>query len=253
MGIEPMLLDEINLQETKQDRYKGWVWQEKHNGVRAIVHVKDGKITAIRNRNNVPILYLYPELKEATLPFKVAVLDGEIVVMQDNKSVFYGGIDSRRSVPTDKVKLEKPVTFICFDAIHIDGETLNLQPYSKRLEHIQKIPQSNLVQHAISQGPELWDKITQDNREGVVIKNPNSIYEPGKRSSNYLKVKNYKLAEVRVEKTEINSKGTKIYATLGEIQVEAQLAGVFGISQGDIVKIKYLDIVGTRLIQPTKS
>jgi bifunctional non-homologous end joining protein LigD len=261
MQIEPMLLTEVD-DDSILD--KGWIYQEKHNGVRAIIHVKDHKIVGIRGRSNNPLLYCYPEFKDVKFDFSNGILDGEICVFKNGRSVFYGGVDKRRSVPNDKTLREYPAKIIVFDILQLEEKTLVYIPYEKRLELIhQHIPchltdtNNNLVEavETVRDGRALWAMAKKYNWEGIVCKDPNGIYELGKRSKQFLKLKNYKYADVIVEKTEPNAKGTKIYAHTVidgvEIDVECQRAGAFNINVGDNVRVKYLDIVGDRLIQPT--
>jgi hypothetical protein len=77
-----------------------------------------------------------------------------------------------------------------------------------------------------------------------------------KRSHEVIKLKNYKLTDVKVSKIEKNTTGTKIYGSTRintvDVDVECQLAGVFDVTVGDIRKVKYLDLIGNKLIQPVK-
>jgi len=254
--LEPMLLTEVDDTKILDEKR---IFQEKYNGVRALIHVKDGKITAIRNRSNNPILFCFPELKSITFDFNTAILDGEIVVMKDGKSVFYGGIDQRRSTPNDRKLRECPATLVVFDIIQYEAETLLYKPYKIRLDYLERMRDKvhgavQIIESTIS-GRALWDKVVADNREGIVVKDPNAIYEVGKRSKQYLKLKNYKYVDVIVEQCEPNPKGTKIFSITvidgKEIKVECQRAGAFNINVGDTVRVKYLDIVGDHLVQPT--
>jgi len=254
--IKPMLLEETEDKELLEDDTK-W-YQIKENGVRALVHVKDSKIVGIRNRSNNPILYCFPEFKDLDIGFNEAILDCEIIVFKKGKSVFYGGIDNRRSVPSEKVLKENPATIVVFDALKIGSEILVTKPYKYRYERIKQIEEQPLIQviRNYMDGKSLWAEVERLNLEGVVIKDPNSMYELGKRSRNYLKLKYYKFTEVTVEKTEPNSRGTKIYGKAKinnkEIEVECQLGGVYDVSVGEVKRVRYLDIIGNRLIQPTK-
>jgi hypothetical protein len=135
------------------------------------------------------------------------------------------------------------------------------KPYKERYAALNRFQETDRVKITKNFGPELWDKITAEDLEGVVIKNPNSVYEIGKRSNNWIKLKNYKVCEVLVTKTELNEKGVKIYGettlngtrTICPLLVEAQLSGIFDTRGGDIVKIKYLEITSQgKLTQPTK-
>jgi bifunctional non-homologous end joining protein LigD len=251
--IEPMLLSETFDKEILEDDTK-W-FQIKENGVRAIVHVIDGKIVGIRNRANNPILYQFPELRDVKFPFNTGILDAEVCVYKNGKSVFYGGIDKRRSAPTENTLKEHPAKLILFDALKIDNNVLVMKGYKDRYSQLsQNMPEDSKVEITknYTNGKELWSKVTNENQEGVVIKTPNAMYELGKRSSNYIKLKNYKTTEIVVEKVEPNSRGTKIFGKVADIDVECQLAGIFDVEVGSTQTIKYLDIAGDRLIQPTK-
>lgn len=261
MNIEPMLLTEVEDDRTLiKDKTK--LFQEKHNGVRAIIHVKDHKIVGIRGRSNNPLLYCYPELKDEEFEFDTAILDAEIVVFKDGKSIFYGGIDQRKTSPTTAKLKEFPVSVVVFDVIQLGNDVLINKPYKERLGLLQNYKWSgdrngrvHLVE-TTTEGESLWDFVIRYNREGIVVKDPNAIYELGKRSKQYVKIKNYKYADVVVQKTEVNPKGTKIFGEVDingqHINVECQQAGAFTIMIGDTIRVKYLDIVGDRLVQPTR-
>jgi len=257
--IEPMLLNEIFYNEQMFEEQKNRLFQIKENGIRGLVHIKDGIIIGIRNRNDKPILFCFPEFKGLKLDIKEGILDCEIVVLDKERSIFYGGINQRRSVPTNKILEEYPATIIVFDALKIDSEVLLLKPYKYRYEKIKNsVFECERIRIAknYSDLKELWNLVTKNNFEGVVIKNPDSVYEMGKRSSNYIKVKYYKYCEVIVEETVPNDKGTKIIGKTiidkEEIVVECQIPGDFDINKGDVKKIKYLDVYNGKLIQPTR-
>lgn len=255
MELKPMLLTEVWSKSVLEDSTK--MFQVKENGVRAILHVKQGKIVGIRNRSNLPILYCFPELKEVKLPYDSAILDAEIVVMQNGKSAFYGGVDKRRSAPTATTLQKHPATAVVFDALAINGESLLSKPYKARYAKLSTIGQTDFIKVAQNfDAKSLWARVVSENLEGVVIKDPNAYYEVDTRSKQMLKLKNYKLTVVSVTSSEQNDKGTKIFgkSTIDgkEIIVEAQLAGIFGVESGTTQIIKYLDVQGSRLIQPTK-
>jgi len=264
--VKPMLLSETWDKSILNDDSK--FFQVKENGVRALVHIKQGKVVGIRNRSNNPILFCFPEFRKLQFNFDTAILDAEICVFKGDKSVFYGGIDKRRSTPSNTVLQEYPATMVVFDCLKWEQENLLLKPYKYRYDKFKDIEvneechEGDFVRIAQNfDGQELWKEVVDKNLEGIVIKNPNAMYELGKRSKEYIKMKNYKLCEVLVERTEENSKGTKIFGTttlngdrtIVPLQVEAQLAGVFSVEIGTTHTIKYLDIVGNRLIQATKT
>jgi ATP-dependent DNA ligase len=107
------------------------------------------------------------------------------------------------------------------------------------------------------QDPEkYWDNvIVPENREGFVIKDLKSLYYPDKRTDCWLKLKNYKRADVIVEALEPNPKGVKIIGKTkegieGEIQWSSM--GFENIKVGDAVEVEFLDIVNNKMVQPHK-
>jgi ATP-dependent DNA ligase len=261
--LSPMLLTDLDngQRQTAFQDYKSYIFQEKYNGVRAFIHFKDGKIVSIRNRRNVPCLHLYPELKE--LIFKdigSAILDCEIVVFdKKGKSIFYGGINQRDKKLYSEAHIKAfPITAVIFDIVYLNGKNLFDLPYIER--YGQLIANFNSVEHFkivenIDEPEQYWnDKIIPEEREGLVIKNPNASYEFGIRSKEQLKLKNYKTAEVVITSVEQNPKGLKIYGQTtingNLVFVENQFGGIFDLKVGERVPVEYLDIVGNKMIQP---
>lgn len=257
MIIKPMLLKETTDKELLKAKDK--LFQIKFNGVRAIVHVKDYKIVGIRSRSNNPTLHYFPELRATKLNIEEGILDGEICVFKQDKSIFYGGIDKRRSAPAERILANYPVSLVVFDALKVNGEVIVNKPYKDRYDLIKDISSDTGVVRVAtnnSDGELLWELIEEKDLEGVVIKNPLATYQLDTRSTEYLKLKNYKQAVVTVSQIEPNPKGIKIYgqATIKDevIDVECQLAGEFNVKEGDVRTIKYLEVSNGRLIQPTR-
>jgi bifunctional non-homologous end joining protein LigD len=259
MELSPMLLEEVEFVPGCFDKYKNWMTQEKMNGIRALIHIKDSQIVGIRGRNGNPVLFMFPEFKNLPVSIDEGVLDAEIVVLKDGRSVYYGGVDQRRSAPTEKTLKEYPATIVVFDALKINGTTLLMKPYKTRYEIITaNLRENDKLQIAKNylDADEAWKKIVTENREGLVLKNPDAVYELGKRSPSYLKCKNYKQCSLVVEKVEANKTGTKVYGKTeingAQIIVEAQVQNQ-AVMVGETKTIRYLDIYHNRLIQPVHS
>jgi ATP-dependent DNA ligase len=253
--VDPMLLTEVDDRDSVLT--KPWLFQIKENGVRSIIHIKNNKIVGIRSRSNNPTLYCYPELKDIQFNCGTAIIDAEICVMKNGKSIFYDGVNKRRSTPTNKILQDYPVTIIAFDIIQLESEVLVNKPYKDRIQKLGSIISDSTqfkVIEATMDGVALWDRVVAEDHEGLVAKDPNGVYEIGKRVKSNIKIKNYKHTNVLVEKTEVNNKGTKVWGKtlIGDktIQVECQIQNTY-IDIGSTVNVKYLDIVGDRMIQPT--
>jgi len=260
MAILPMLLREIDFSDGVFEKYKNWLWQEKHNGERVLVHIKDGKVSAMRNRNDNPVLHRFPELNSVSFPnVKSAILDCEIIVEENGKSKFYDGINQRRAVPTaDRLK-NFPVKVIVFDLIYFNGKMLSNLKYSDRFSMLTSMRcDSDCFEFVnnISNPKEYWyDRVIPENREGLVIKDPDALYYPGQRMDCQLKLKNYKRDKVIVSRIETNNKGVKLSGMTasgisGEIQWSSM--GCENIKVGDEVMVEYLDVVNNKMVQPHK-
>jgi len=282
MKAQPMLLQEdICPMDILQDaesliryiekKYPDWVTQIKENGERALVMIRQGKIVNMFNRNGMPTFYLYPELRDINFSFNVGIIDAEVVMLGSNgKSHFYNeknkegritkaGLQMRSRALKDYTTVkENPVTLVAFDVLMIDSETFLTKSYEQRYKVLQNnIPKNKLIKIAENFSfKEAWEKVTSQDLEGVVLKKPLSLYEMGKRSQNYIKLKNYKVTAVTVETAEQNDKGIRITgkATIKgkEITVECQIPSANYIEQGQQIDIKYIELVGDKLIQPTK-
>ena len=184
----------------------------------------------------------------------------QVQLSKNGKDFYYQGIDGRRSLPSKKTLEELPAKFVVFDALKINGENLLMKSYKYRLEKLQStlknLPTVELIE-TFTDGRALWERVIKEDWEGLTCKNPMAAYELGKRSKDSIKKKNYKFVDVKVEKTEPNSHGIKIFGKGiiqdKEIDIEAQMAGIFDIAVGDIRKVKYLDFTGTKIIQPTRT
>lgn len=280
--VKPMLLNEDNLQTDLildkerlicyiEEKYEGWYYQVKENGVRGLISVKNNKITAIRDRRDNPIFQNYPELKEVEIPVKEGLFDCEIIISDKNgKSHYYNEYDENKkliqagiqlrsmSIKGDEIVKKYPVSIVLFDALKIDNELLITKPYKERYEKLLKIKETERIK--ISKNYDIfrviWDKIVDEDLEGCVLKNPMGVYEINTRSKNFIKVKNYKITDIIVEDKEENEKGIKIFGVTADnkLKVNFQFANAVDVTKGSKIRIKYLEKIGGfggRLTQPT--
>lgn len=257
-----MLLKELEFDDKIFDQYKNWYFQEKQNGERALMSIKNGKVTDIRNRNGNNVKPRWPELAGLEFPgIQSALIDFEACVMINGKSMFYNGINQRRAIPTPD-RLKFPVTAMAFDLLHIDGQPLTGKAYRERYALLKSKFSDNehfKVVENIDNPRQYWnDRVVSENREGLVLKDPSSIYLPDQRVASQLKLKYYKRADVTVQALEPNPKGVKItgYATVNGQHVEAEVQwssmGFENIKIGDVVEVEFLDIVNNKMVQPHK-
>jgi len=91
---------------------------------------------------------------------------------------------------------EIPVRFVVFDVLWIDGRSLIAEPLSARREILDAIPLPGISMAAerfkassVREIDELFDKSRERHREGLMIKDPASIYQAGRRGMAWIKLK----------------------------------------------------------------
>ncbi|GAA3709042.1 ATP-dependent DNA ligase [Zhihengliuella alba] len=201
-----------------------WVFEMKWDGVRAIVGIVDGK-AQLTSRNGRDMSALYPELQELAglgadgADLHGAVLDGEIVALGAGHRPDFGLLQTRMKL-TRKKEIEAaaekvPVHLMLFDALRVpdDGgvRALMREPYTERREallaaveegeHIHQPPAHGTSRDDADGRSGVDDAIESSlelGLEGIIAKRADSTYQPGRRSRNWIKIKNEKHQEVVV-------------------------------------------------------
>ncbi|HSU75744.1 MAG TPA: DNA ligase D [Burkholderiales bacterium] len=161
-----------------------WMWEPKLDGYRALAFVGEKGVTLKSRRGLEMDKFPRLEAELASQAVNAMVLDGELVAFDaDGKPSFNAMQNAQPGTP---------VIFYCFDLLHFAGLNLRQAPYRDRRRWLaQCLLPSPLVQlvHASEQGKALHQAALDSGLEGVVGKHTSSLYEAGKRSSSWLKVK----------------------------------------------------------------
>ena len=183
----------------------GWAFEMKWDGVRAVVHVDEGQAKLL-SRNDIDMAVAYPEITTVpeALSGRSAVLDGEIVSFDDQGRPSFRRLQKRMHVTdaTAAGRLAKsdPAALLLFDLLELDGESLLGQPYTERRRRLEALELEGPTWQAPpafgSGGTEALAFSRQHGLEGVVAKGLTSIYEPGRRSPAWVKIKNLRTQEV---------------------------------------------------------
>ncbi len=177
-----------------------WFLEDKFDGIRAQAHVDEGRVR-IFSRGLEEVTHAFPELAEAfaRLPGS-AVIDGEILGWMDERAlpfVFFQQRLARKKVSEQMVR-EIPVAFVAYDLLYDDGTLLLDRPLEERRQRLatrfaSERPPLLLAEQRTAADLDAIDAIFHEARsranEGLVLKHRGSLYEPGRRSGLWRKLK----------------------------------------------------------------
>lgn len=171
---------------------------DKYDGIRAQIHT-DGAEVRIYSRTLDNVTHRFPEIESAAKALgRGAILDGEVVAFSD-RILPFAIIQKRlgRRQVSAKLLADAPVVYFAFDLLYLDGEPLFDVPLHERLAKLRALVSGGQAIRLSDQSPirdaqhvdELFDAARERANEGLVIKDPNSIYTPGRRGKSWLKYK----------------------------------------------------------------
>ncbi|MEU6119646.1 non-homologous end-joining DNA ligase [Streptomyces sp. NPDC047117] len=176
-----------------------WAYEVKWDGVRCVVSAPgDGGVRLVTRRGN-DVTAAYPELAGLgdRLRGRPAVLDGEIVVLDERGRPDFGLLQQRMGVadPRRAARLmhEYPVHLVLFDLLHLDGRSLLDASYEERRAALSGLDldaaEWSVPGYVAGHGQEVWETTRANGLEGVVAKVLSSPYLPGVRSTDWRKTK----------------------------------------------------------------
>jgi DNA ligase D-like protein (predicted ligase)/DNA ligase D-like protein (predicted 3'-phosphoesterase) len=175
-------------------RSKDWIFEVKWDGIRAISYV-DAELS-IRSRNGKELADKFPELEELKNLAMNTVVDGEIVVMREGRTDFQTLIERTRAPsPRDVEYMAQsfPATYVIFDILEKQSEKLINLPLMDRKKILgDSVREGKNVVLSVfieEDGKAYYEEAVKRGVEGIVAKKKDSPYEPGVRSSNWLKIK----------------------------------------------------------------
>ncbi|HOV52638.1 MAG TPA: ATP-dependent DNA ligase, partial [Methanothrix sp.] len=161
---------------------------------------KDGQKVRIFSRRLENVTASLPEIVsavKANIRAKSAILDGEAVAIgQDERPMAFQEILKRfrRKYNVEKLAVQIPLRLFLFDLIYLDGKSIIDRPLRDRRALLETIADpSMLAKQVLSNSSEVAEEIYRQaldaGHEGLMLKNPSSVYAPGKRGKNWLKIK----------------------------------------------------------------
>jgi bifunctional non-homologous end joining protein LigD len=174
-----------------------WAYELKWDGVRAIAAVSADDVRLFA-RKGPEITVAYPELSGLAdaLGGRSAVLDGEVVVLDEQGRPSFRALAERMHVRdvarAARLARSLPVTYMIFDLLSLDGTELCSLPYTARRSALTDLGLGNdrwLVPPSFDDGTATMAAAREYVLEGVVAKRRTSVYRPGLRSPDWIKVK----------------------------------------------------------------
>jgi bifunctional non-homologous end joining protein LigD len=188
----------------------GWATEFKWDGVRAIAYLdargRSGQRLRLFSRSAREVTGAYPELQpvEGDPVGGLTVFDGEIVALGDDGRPSFAALQSRMHLADEqrsrRMAAAAPVTFMVFDLLRLDGRSTTGAPYGDRRRLLEDtgVPGSTwtVPPSYPGGGQAVLDAACAGGLEGVVVKRIGSIYQPGRRSPDWVKVKCFRAQAV---------------------------------------------------------
>jgi DNA ligase-1 len=178
--------------------HKPLVCEFKYDGVRLQLH-KSGSEVKLFSRRLEDVTISFPEIADAAAGMDGdLILDGEAIAWMDGHPMHFQKLQRRlhrKSVTTELTK-EIPVVFVPYDILYRNGQRLiDAQLHNRKrilysLKHVHPIMQ--MEHKMVSTASEIEMEFERSKRvghEGLVLKEPDSLYHPGKRGRYWAKLK----------------------------------------------------------------
>ena len=208
----------------------GWIYEVKWDGYRAVAFSNRG-VLELKSRNNKSFNEKFYPIYHALKRLKLeAIIDGEIVVVDENGQANFGALQNWRS------EADGALVYYAFDILWCNGFDVTALPLTQRKAILKSIIKENdlikLSQDFETSGIEFLEAAKNMGLEGIMAKRKDSTYEIGNRTRDWLKIKANKRQEVVIGGYTTNVDTKKPFSSL--------LVGVF--EKGKLV---YTGKIGT--------
>jgi bifunctional non-homologous end joining protein LigD len=164
-----------------------WLYEIKWDGFRTISYLKESTVQ-LRSRNNLSCNHKFPIIVDVLKTLHInAVLDGEIVMLNDEGKADFQALQNYRS------KHNGFLAYYVFDLLWLNGINLMKEPLLKRKKILKKLlPATNGVirycDHIAECGKEFYEVVKKNHLEGILAKHQESVYLPGETTRRWLKL-----------------------------------------------------------------
>ena len=202
--IRVMLAESTSSMEEALEKAENPALEYKYDGMRSQIHIKGDKIW-IFTRRLEDVTEQFPDLVEMvreSVKSKECIIEGETIGLTPDrkKLVPFQKLSRRikRKYGIEEMAKKIPVKLELFDAIYINGKNLMGMTQKERREALERIVNEvkgkvalarQLVTKDLDEANKFFDEAIREGEEGVMVKNQNAVYKPGKRVGYWYKVK----------------------------------------------------------------
>jgi DNA ligase-1 len=176
--------------------------EDKFDGIRAQLHRGPGR-AEIFSRDLRRMTDQFPELTDHARHFEAdVILDGEIMAFEHGKKLTFFDLQKRLGRKHEGADLfstasaDVPVVFVAFDLLWLNGQSYLGRPLRERREALRglKLPAGFQIAevypaHSADEIETAFQQARRRFNEGLMVKDPESIYSPGRRGMFWFKLK----------------------------------------------------------------
>ncbi len=233
LPLKPPVDPQLALSRKTLPEGEEWVYEPKYDGFRALAFV-DGDEVFLQSRNGRPLLRYFPELE---WPRGRYVLDGELVILDDDGREVFDALQNRLHPAESRVRMlaeQTPALFRAFDLLARDRSKLVAKPFSERREALQKLIGKGKGSVEVTPLTASVDEAQPwlQGGEGVIAKQREARYRPGERKG-MVKVKRVRTIDAVVagwrpgkEEGTVGSLMLGLYDKHGELRVIGHTSGL---------------------------
>ena len=182
---------------------KPLICEYKYDGIRAQMH-KFGQEVRLFSRKLADVTNAFPELVNAAVSVRSSssdidfILDGEVMAFQNGKPLHFSELQKRlhKKNVAEQIMTEVPLIYVVYDIMYFNGENTIGKSIKERKEILLNIsfkdPIINSTYRVVNSEQEIiamFEESRDIGHEGLVLKDPDSQYHPGKRGRYWMKLK----------------------------------------------------------------
>ena len=195
-SVEPM---NAKLAKGLPANQSDYAFEFKWDGIRATLYNQGGRIKLL-SRSLEDVTRRYPELRELgeALGAREVVLDGEVIAVNELGRPSFERLQERMGLSNEadvrRKMREVPVAYMIFDLLYLDGRTTTGLTYRERRRLLEGLKLKGRYwqtpESVEGDGQAMLETSRNAQMEGIMAKRLDSEYQAGRRSDQWLKVKN---------------------------------------------------------------